>query len=128
MPPARPRGDADDESPPGVPRQVVPQGADPGYEQEAPAGSPGEDAGVAAAEGAGGRGPAPDSLGSGGEQGAAAQPGGPGGGGPPRHPGGARARGGGGGAGAARHRGPPTGGRGGQTPARGGGGGAGGPA
>jgi hypothetical protein len=87
MPPARPRGDTDDESPPGVPRQVMPQGADPGYEQEAPAGSPGEDAGVAAAEGAGGRGPAPDSLRSGGNEGATAQPGGPEGAGSPGYPG-----------------------------------------
>jgi hypothetical protein len=64
----------------------MPQGAEPRYEQEARAGSPGADAGVAAAEGAGARDPASGSLRSGGDQGATAQPGGPEGAGSPGYP------------------------------------------
>jgi hypothetical protein len=85
MPPDRPPADPDSASAAGGPRQGMPPGATPGYDEAA-----GARAGAAAAERSGGPGPVPDSLGGGaGDQGPM-QPGDPAGAGsaaPPSEPG-----------------------------------------
>jgi hypothetical protein len=78
MPPDRPPDDPDSASAEGGPRQGMPQGAAPGYGEEAGAAGAREGAGATAAERSGGTGPVPDSLGGGaGDQGSMMQPGDP---------------------------------------------------
>jgi hypothetical protein len=79
MPAVRPRVDEDDASPQGGQPPVMPQEADPRYEQGTEAGDPREGGSTAAAQRAGrpgGPGSVPDSLG-GGHQGSMTQPGNP---------------------------------------------------